>query len=407
LESESFVYCNSIFNGLANILPAKRIVRSLKIVNLKDMQDLLKYQIALTMIPKVGGITAKKLIAYCGGVEAVFKEKKSSLLKIPGIGDQLAMSISNHNIFDLAEKEIEFMQRYNITPVFYTQPEYPARLKHCEDGPILLFYKGTANLNHEKIVAVVGTRSITDYGKQKCQEIIEGLKKHDPLILSGLAYGVDARAHKTALDCDLQTVGVLGHGLDRLYPTLNKPLAERMLKSNGGLLTDFVSNTNPDRENFPKRNRIIAGMADVLIVIEAAITGGALITANIANSYNRDVCAVPGRTTDLYSQGCNHLIKSLKANLTESAADVEYLMGWEEESRKNRKNLQQQLFIELDDQEKVMVDILKENGEASFDLLVQKSGLGFSKASSLLLNLEFKGVISNLPGKIFRLITSH
>lgn len=377
------------------------------LVIMNDMQDLLKYQIALTMVPKVGGITAKKLIAYCGGVEAVFKEKKAALLKIPGIGEHLAKSISNHNIFDLAEKEIEFIQRYQITPLFYTEPEYPARLKQCDDGPILLFYKGTANLNHDKVVAVVGTRNITDYGKQKCQEIIEGLKKHDPLILSGLAYGVDARAHKTALDCDLQTVGVLGHGLDRIYPTLNRPLAERMLKYKGGLLTDFVSDTIPDRENFPKRNRIIAGMVDVLIVIEAAITGGALITANIANSYDRDVCAVPGRTTDLYSQGCNHLIKSLKANMAENATDIEYLMGWEEESRKNRKNLQQQLFIELDEQEKAIVEILKENGEASFDMLVQKSGLGFSKAASLLLNLEFKGVISNLPGKIFRLMTSH
>jgi DNA processing protein len=370
------------------------------------MQDLLKYQIALTMIPKVGGITAKKLIAYCGSVEAVFKEKKAALLKIPGIGEQLAKSISNHEIFSLAEKEIEFINRYQITPVFYTEPEYPARLKQCEDGPIMLFYKGSANLNHDKVVAVVGTRNITDYGKQKCQEMIEGIKKHNPLILSGLAYGVDARAHKIALDCNLQTIGVLGHGLDRIYPTLNRPLAERMLKNKGGLLTDFVSNTIPDRENFPKRNRIIAGMVDVLIVIEAAISGGALITANIANSYNRDVCAVPGRTNDLYSQGCNLLIKTLKANMAENATDVEYLMGWEEETQRNRKNLQQQLFIELDDQEKAIVDILKENGEASFDLLVQKSGLGFSKTSSLLLNMEFKGVVSNLPGKIFRLMTN-
>ncbi len=370
------------------------------------MHDLLKYQIALTMLPKVGGITAKKLIAYCGGVEGVFKEKKAALLKIPGIGETVASAVARHDIFELAAKEMTFIQKYNITPLFYTDPGYPKRLLHCEDGPILLFYKGSAPLDNEKVVAVVGTRNITEYGRQKCVDIIEGLKKYNPLIVSGLAYGVDARAHKAALDNDLQTVGVLGHGLDRLYPTLNKPLAERMLKQNGGLLTDFTSNTTPERENFPKRNRIIAGMVDALIVIEAAITGGALITANIANSYNRDVFALPGRTSDRYSQGCNRLIKNLKANLVESAADIEYIMGWEEETKKSKRNIQHQMFIELDDQEKAIVEILKESGEASFDLLIQRSGLTFSMASSLLLNLEFKGVVSNLPGKIFRLIAN-
>lgn len=366
--------------------------------------DLLKYQIALTMIPKVGGITAKKLIAYCGGVEGIFKEKKVSLMKIPGIGESIANTVVKHDLFSLVDKEMDFISKNNIKTLFYTDADYPSRLKHCDDGPILLFYKGNARLNVDKIVAVVGTRSITEYGKQKCTEIIEGLKKYNPLILSGLAYGVDARAHKTALDLDLATVGVLGHGLDRIYPPLNKSLADRMLDSNGGLLSDFVSNTKPDRENFPKRNRIIAGMADVLVVVEAAVTGGALITANIANSYSRDVFAVPGRTTDSYSQGCNKLIKTLKANLVESAADIEYVMGWEPETQKSRKITQQQLFLELDKEETALVDLLKSNGDISFDLLVQKSGLGFSKVSALLLNLEFKGVVANLPGKMFRLI---
>jgi DNA processing protein len=365
--------------------------------------ELLKYQIALTMIPKVGGITAKKLIAYCGGVEAIFKEKKSALLKIPGIGEMLASSITGHDIFREVDKEIEFIRKNQIQTYFYTDAGYPARLKHCEDGPILLFFKGNADFNKEKVIAIVGTRSITEYGKQKCHEIIEGLRKFNPLVVSGLAYGVDAKAHKTALDLELQTVGVLGHGLDRVYPPLNKPLADRMLAENGGLLSDFVSNTMPDRENFPKRNRIIAGMVDALIVIEAAVTGGALITANIANSYDRDVFAVPGRTTDTYSQGCNLLIKSLKANLAESAVDIEYIMGWEAEKEKKKRNIQHQLFVELDEREKVIVDMLKETGEASFDLLVQRSGFGFSVTSSLLLNLEFKGLVVNLPGKVFRL----
>jgi DNA processing protein len=366
--------------------------------------ELLKYQLALTMIPKVGGVTAKKLIAYCGGIEGVFREKKAALIKIPGIGESLAKAVSRFNTFEEADKEIAFIRKHRISTYFYTDPEYPSRLKHCEDGPILIFYKGKATINKSKVVAVVGTRSITEYGKQKCQEIIEGLKKYDPLIVSGLAYGVDAKAHKTALDLGLETIGVLGHGLDRIYPPLNKQLAERMLNTTGALLTDFVSNTIPDRENFPKRNRIIAGMADALVVVEAAVTGGALITANIANSYNRDVFAIPGRSTDIFSQGCNLLVKTNKAHLAESAADIEYIMGWEEDSKKNKRNTQQQLFIELDEKERVIVDLLKEMGEASFDHLMQQSGFSFSMVSSLLLNLEFKGVVGNLPGRIFRLI---
>ncbi len=366
--------------------------------------DLLKYQIALTMIPKVGGITAKKLIAYCGGVEGVFQERKKTLMKIPGIGESIAGAVAKHDFFSRVDQEMEFIRKNGISPLFYTDTQYPDRLKHCEDGPILLFYKGTANLNKQKVVGIVGTRSITEYGKQKCKEFIEGIKKFNPLIVSGLAYGVDARAHKGAVDNNLQTVGVLGHGLDRIYPPMNKTLADRIIDNGGGLLSDFVSNTLPDRENFPKRNRIIAGMVDALIVVEAAKTGGALITANIANTYNRDVFAVPGRTSDLYSQGCNFLIKSLKAHLAENAGDVEYVMGWEMNNKKSKKLNQQQLFVELNEQEKIITQLLKANETCSFDLLVQKSGLGFSKTSSLLLNLEFKGVVASLPGKMFKLL---
>lgn len=366
------------------------------------MSHLLKYQIALTMIPGVGGITAKKLIAYCGGVEGVFGEKKQHLLKIPGIGKQLATAVTRFHVNEQVEKELEFIEKNKIKTLFYTDKAYPVRLKHCEDGPILLFYKGEAQLNKARVLGVVGTRNITEYGRQKCTELIEGIKKHDPLIVSGLAYGVDARAHKTALDHNLETVGVLGHGLDRIYPPLNKPLAAKMLENRGGLLTDFVSQTMPDRENFPKRNRIIAGLVDALIVVEAAKTGGALITAHIANTYNRDVFAIPGKTSDLYSQGCNHLIKIHKANLVESSRDIEYIMGWEE--KPGAKPKQQQLFVELEEEEKILADILKDMEEASFDFLMQKSGFSFSKTSALLLNLEFKGVISNLPGKRFRLL---
>jgi DNA processing protein len=369
------------------------------------MRDLLKYQIALTMIPGVGGITAKKLISYCGGIEALFSEKRKMLLKIPGIGNSIADAVAGFKDFDGVEREMEFIEKARIKTLFYLDKGYPARLKHCEDGPILLFFKGEANLNNSKTIAIVGTRSITEYGREKCDEIIQGLKKFKPLIVSGLAYGVDGRAHKTAMDHQLETVGVLGHGLDRIYPPLHKGLADRMLHEGGGLLSDFVSGTKPDRENFPKRNRIIAGLADALIVIEAARSGGALITANIANSYNRDVFAVPGRTSDTFSQGCNLLIKSHKAALAESAADIEYVMNWLLDEKKSR-SAQQQLFVELDDDEQKIVDTLRQNGESSFDYLVNQSQLGFSKTSALLLNLEFKGVLKPLPGRVFKLVNS-
>ena len=366
------------------------------------MDNTLRYQIALSMIPGVGGITAKKLISYCGGVEALFREKKHALLKIPGIGNVLGDLVTGFKDFDRVDKEIAFIEKSGIKAMFYLDSNYPARLKHCEDGPILLFYKGIADLNNPKSIAIVGTRSITEYGKEKCDELIEGLKKHDPLIVSGLAYGVDARAHKAALDHQLATVGVLGHGLDRIYPPLHKQLAIRMLDEGGGLLSDFNSGTIPSRENFPRRNRIIAGLVDALIVVEAAKSGGALITANIASSYSRDVFAVPGRTSDIYSQGCNHLIKTLKATLVENAEDVEYAMNWQIQNDK-AKPVQQSLFVELSSDEQTIIDLIKENGESSFDYLVNKTQLGFSKTSSLLLNLELKGALSPLPGKVFKL----
>ncbi len=355
------------------------------------------------MIPGVGGITAKKLISYCGGIDALFLEKKASLQKIPGIGSYIADAVSRFKAFDRVEQEIQFIEKAGIKTCFYLDKDYPARLKHCEDGPVILFYKGNANLNNPKAIAIVGTRSITEYGKQKCDEIVEGLKKYNPLIISGLAYGVDGRAHKMALDHQLETVGVLGHGLDRIYPPLHKGLADRILNEGSGLLSDFVSQTKPDRENFPKRNRIIAGMADVLIVIEAARSGGALITANIANSYNRDVFAIPGRTSDTYSQGCNLLIKSHKAALAESAADIEYVMRWETKNEKG-KQIQQSLFVELNEDEQKIADIIKNNGEATFDYIITHSELGFSKVSALLLDMEFKGLVKALPGRVFKLV---
>jgi DNA processing protein len=362
---------------------------------------LLKYQIGLTLIPGVGDVNGKKLISYCGNAEAVFKEKKKALLKIPGIGDSTVNSIISQSVLSRAEEEIGFIEKYKIKTLFFTDQDYPKRLKHCIDSPLLLYYKGNADLNSEKIIGLVGTRRATDYGKELCAKIIEDLSYLKVIVVSGLAYGIDAKAHQTALQNELETIGVLAHGLDRIYPPSHKSMAEKMVKS-GGLLTDFMSKTNPDRENFPKRNRIIAGLTDALVVVESAIKGGALITANIANSYNRDVFAVPGKVTDKFSEGCNFLIKTNKAALIQSAKDIEYIMQWEQKSQKSV--FQHKLFEELSPEEELIVKILQENLEVSVDYIVLQSQLSNSKIAAILLNLEFKGMVKSLPGKMYKCV---
>jgi DNA processing protein len=358
-------------------------------------------RIALTLIPGIGDVLVKKLIATCGSVEAVFAEKQDLLIRIPRIGAVQAKSIVSKDTLSRAEKELKFIQHYSIQPLFYLDDAYPDRLKQCEDNPTMIYYKGTEDLNHLRPLAVVGTRSVTEYGKTGCKKIIDGIAPFDPLIVSGLAYGVDTCAHKSAIDNGLSTIGVLGHGLDRIYPPQNKQLAGKMLNQ-GGLVTEFISETEPDGVNFPKRNRIIAGLCDAVIVIEGNLKGGALITANIANSYNRDVFALPGRVTDTYSLGCNFLIKTNRAALIENAADLIFALGWE--VPKNGKAPQLKLFEDLSSDEAKMVDILKEKGDSSIDTMVADSKMASGKVASVLLNLEFKGVIKLLPGKVYRLI---
>jgi DNA processing protein len=347
----------------------------------------------------VGDINGKKLISYCGSAEAVFKEKKKALLKIPGIGESAVSSIVSQNILERAEEEITFIEKYKIKTLFFTDKDYPGRLKHCIDSPILLYYKGNADLNNNKIISLVGTRRATEYGKEMCSKIIEDLSPLKVIVVSGLAYGIDAKAHQAAHQFSLETIGVLAHGLDRIYPQAHKPMAEKMINS-GGLLTDYMSKTNPDRENFPKRNRIIAGIADALVVVESAIKGGALITANIANSYDRDVFAVPGKVMDKFSEGCNYLIKTNKAALIQSAKDIEYIMGWEERSKISA--IQHKLFEELSPEEDTIIKIIKEKGEVSVDYIVLQSQLSNSKIAAILLNLEFKGMVKSLPGKMYK-----
>lgn len=367
--------------------------------------NLLAYQIGITMIPKIGSINAKKLIAYCGGVEAVFEQSKRALLKIPGIGEVTASHIANHKVLDMAKREVEFVNKHNISTFFYLDSNYPNRLKHCDDGPIVLFVKGkeTVDFNHQKMISIVGTRNMTDYGKEVCEDLISTLVKrgHDPIIVSGLAYGVDVCAHKSALKNNTPTIAVLGHGLDKMYPAIHRSVAKDIFKR-GALITDFPSETNFDRNNFIKRNRIIAGISDATIVVESAETGGSLITADIATSYNREVLAVPGAVHQKYSKGCNLLIKSNKAALIESADDIEFQLGWESKADKGRQT-QLNIFPELSSEEQSVYHIIKEHGQEVIDVICFKTKMPSSKVSSILLKLEFDGLIKCRPGKVFAL----
>ena len=365
------------------------------------MTDRLLYQIGISLIPGIGVVNAKKLIAHCGSAEAVFKESKSTLMKVPGMGSHLANNILNQKVLHRAEEEIDFIVKYNINALYYKEETFPQRLLNCYDHPIMLYYKGNADLNTKRILAVVGTRRATAYGRNRCEEMVEGLKEKEVLVVSGLAYGIDSCAHRKAVENKLPTIGILGHGLDRLYPAQNRKLAEKMVQ-NGGLLTEYISQTTPDRENFPKRNRIVAGMSDAILVVESDKRGGALITAEVGNSYNRDVFSVPGKVGDRFSRGCNFLIKTNKAFLAESAADIAYIMGWDDRIIKRKEQLE--LFVNLSPEEKKMVSLLEQNGETGIDKLVIQSELSTSKVAAALLNLEFQGMINALPGKRYKLV---
>lgn len=366
----------------------------------RAMASDLLYRIGISMIPGVGPINAKKLISYCSGVEAVFHEKRAALVKIPGIGEVVAKAVMSQKVLGEAEAEIEFITRNQIHPLFYLDSTFPKRLLYCEDGPIMLYYKGNANFENPKIVSVVGTRSASSYGKDVCQKLVEGLKEHNALVVSGLAYGIDICAHKEALKNGLQTVGVMAHGLNRIYPGSHRKTAEEMLDC-GALLTEFIHTTQPDRENFPKRNRVVAGISDATIVIESGLKGGSMITADIANSYNRDVFAVPGKVNDPAAQGCHFLIKTSRAALLESIKDLEYTMGWTREAA--AMPAQSSLFIELEPDENLLVDILRQRGDTGIDELSLQSKFAMSRTSALLLNLEFKGVVNTKPGKVYSL----
>lgn len=366
------------------------------------MNSELIYQLSLSLVPNLGYVHAKMLALHFGSASAVFKAPRGILEKIEGIGTVRAGSIKSFRDFGKAEEEIVFIEKFGIRPLFLTDKDYPQRLLNCYDPPTVLFYKGNANLNGSRIIGIVGTRTNTDYGKQFTEKFIREIADYDILVVSGLAFGIDAIAHKAALKNKLQTVGVLGHGLSTIYPLENASLAKDMIKS-GGLLTEFTSKTKPDKHNFPSRNRVVGGICDATIVVETGIKGGSMITAEMANSYNRDVFAVPGRTIDSKSGGCNHLIKNNKAILLTDAQQFLETMGWYD-ADKQPKNIQKELFTDLTEQEKNVVELLRDKQEVSIDELVFKSGISSSTLAATILNLELKNAIQSLPGKMYRLI---
>jgi len=359
----------------------------------------LLYFVALQMVPNVGPSISKNLIAYCGGPENVFTEKKNHLLKIPGVGPVIASSLLEFKNFDRASLEMEFISKNKIKAIPFLDPLYPQRLRDCDDAPILLYVKGNADLNTPRMIGIVGTRRATEYGRKMCLRLIEEMKEYQVTIVSGLAYGIDICAHKGALQNGLPTIGVLGHGLDKIYPSEHYHIAMDMM-SNGALISEYISGTIPDRTNFPERNRIVAGMIDGLIVIESGIRGGALITAEYAWNYNRELFALPGKVSDEVSAGCNKLIKLNKANVVESVNDLAYHLGWDISNTEKTKVKPDLSALKPD--EKNILNILLENNKMHIDKLAGLLSKSTSDLSLLLIELEFKGFIQALPGNYYK-----
>ena len=357
------------------------------------------HQLAMGFISGVGAVNGKSLISYCGGVSEVFGTSKAKLLKIPGIGSSLANAIINSNAIKKAEEEAKFIDDNNIDFCFYLDKDYPSRLKQYADAPLFLFSKGKKMGDDLKTVAIVGTRSPSEYGKMMTDKIVAGLKPFNVNIISGLAYGIDTIAHQACVNNKINTIAVLGQGLKNIYPAQNRTLAKRIM-DHGSLISEFPFNTQPDRENFPRRNRIIAGMSDAIIVVESAAKGGSIITANYGNDYFKDVFAIPGKIGDKKSEGCNKLIKQNKAHLLESVADIAYIMNWEKDDPKPK---QMTLALDLDDAERRIVAFMKQEKVTNIDQMHYALELSLSNLSSSLLNLEFKGIVRSLPGKKYNL----
>jgi DNA processing protein len=361
----------------------------------------LLHQLALTFIKGIGPSSARAMLAYTGDAETLFRTPASKLKNIPGISDKrIELLTGKESLLVRAEQELKFMDKNSIDALFYTDPRYPKRLKSCDDAPLLLYSKGNADLNMPKVISIVGTRNATDYGKKLCHDLIEELQQYNVLIVSGLAYGIDTAAHRESLKFNIPTVGVLGHGFDSMYPSQNRALADKM-QVTGAVLTEYPSGIVAHPSNFPERNRIVAGMADATIVVEASIKGGALITAEIANSYNRDVFAFPGRINDEFSEGCNFLIRNNKAALLSCMADLAYIMGWEKKD--DTKPIEQLMLpIDLSGPEQLIFETIRQNKiPLAIDDLSIRINMPTSQLAMNLLNMEMQGFIRSLPGKTY------
>lgn len=365
------------------------------------------YSIALTMVPGIGHIGAKRLIDGMDSAVDVFRLRKELPEHIPEVNQRIVDALDCPQAIARAQQEYEFVRKNRISCLAFHDEDYPSRLRECEDAPIVLFFKGNADLNSLHIINMVGTRNATNYGTQLCASFLRDLKILCPnvLVVSGLAYGIDIHAHREALANELSTVGVLAHGLDRIYPYVHRKTAVDMLEK-GGLLTEFVSGTNPDRHNFVGRNRIVAGMCDATIVIESAEKGGSLITAELAESYHRDCFAFPGRVNDECSKGCNLLIRNNRASLLLSAKDFVQAMGWNAPATTSKKaNIQRSLFLDLSDEEQKIVTLLERLGNLQINSLVVEADIPVHKINAILFELEMKGVVRVLAGGMYQLLT--
>lgn len=366
---------------------------------LPDNQNELFYRIALTFVKDVGVVTATKLIHHFGTASEIFRSSLKDLKAVSGLGEVRTRGFKDKDIFSKAEDELKFIDDNNTIVLWIQDESYPKRLKQCTDAPILIYQQGDVKLDQAKVISIIGTRKYTDYGQRACEQLLEQLSGSDILVVSGLAHGIDTIAHKASLQNNLSTVGVLGHGLDKMYPVSNKKLAKDMLE-NGGLLSEYCSGTNADRNHFPMRNRIVAGLSDVTIVVESDIKGGAMITARLADSYNRDVAAFPGRIFDSKSSGCNELIRTNVAAMITSADDLLELMNWKDV---DKKPVQKQLFINLSEDEKFIYDLLNGKDNLHADAILQQTNMTNTKLAATLLQMEMQGLVKALPGKLYRL----
>lgn len=367
-------------------------------------EDDLFFTLALTKVDGVGSIMARRLIDYFGSAKAVFEATSKDLLAVPKVGSVLLQNLKKESVFKLAEVELNNIKQFKFTPVFYKDEDYPYLLNQCIDAPILFFSTNACgNWHNRKIVTIIGTRYPTSRGISFCKELVAELKEYNPIIISGLAYGIDITAHQAALEHSLTTYAVLGTSLDQVYPDAHRNVAKKIEQSGGGLLSEFWVSGKTERENFIQRNRIVAGLSQATIVVESAIKGGSMSTVTFANDYNRDVFAVPGRVDDVVSQGCNELIRCNRAQLLTSASNIVDALNWNKAERKV-KIIQPQLFVDLTEDETKIVDHLKANQRDSLDFIAIACEMPIYKVSSTLLNLELKGIVRPLPGKYFELI---